>query len=212
MYTSTSKKVLNPKIVDHLTVNFIQRLGELRNWIFRNQKLGRNTKNRGSLRYIRPHFTHTHTHKEIGSHFAPQRVGTLYNWEAIHLQSPVITILIFPFCSKDACSVMFLRKQLGKLTYLHMCIKETTRIFAPVPMISRSLDKTYEIDGHHVPEGKYTEQLWKSMIKESLPWVLFSRRVAKGLSFYFQDQSLSQTYGSNFLHSQWIKSKCDHWN
>ena len=42
---------------------------------------------------------------------------------------------------------------------LHMCIKETTRIFAPVPMISRCLDKTYEIGGHHVPEGKYTEQL-----------------------------------------------------
>jgi len=46
-------------------------------------------------------------------------------------------------------------KQLGKLTYLQMCIKETTRIFAPVPMISRSLDKTYEIDGHLVPEGSW---------------------------------------------------------
>ena len=49
----------------------------------------------------------------------------------------------------------FSRKQLGKLKYLLMCIKESTRIFAPVPMISRTLDKTYEIDGHLVPEGNY---------------------------------------------------------
>ena len=50
---------------------------------------------------------------------------------------------------------LFTRKQLGKLKYLLMCIKETTRIFSPVPMIARTLDKTYEIDGHLVPEGKY---------------------------------------------------------
>ncbi|KAJ7330607.1 hypothetical protein OS493_022222 [Desmophyllum pertusum] len=46
-------------------------------------------------------------------------------------------------------------KQLGKLKYLLMCIKESTRIFAPVPIISRTLDKTYEIDGHLVPEGTW---------------------------------------------------------
>lgn len=34
-----------------------------------------------------------------------------------------------------------------------MCIKESCRLFAPVPMISRTLDRTYEIDGHFVPEG-----------------------------------------------------------
>ena len=38
-----------------------------------------------------------------------------------------------------------------------MCIKESCRVFAPVPMISRSLDKTYEIDGHLVPEGIQTQ-------------------------------------------------------
>ena len=47
----------------------------------------------------------------------------------------------------------FHRKQLGKLKYLLMCIKESCRLFAPVPMISRTLDRTYEIDGHLVPEG-----------------------------------------------------------
>ncbi|XP_078352881.1 cytochrome P450 4F1-like isoform X3 [Oculina patagonica] len=46
-------------------------------------------------------------------------------------------------------------KELGRLKYLHMCVKETTRIFAPVPVISRTLDKTYEIDGHLLPEGSW---------------------------------------------------------
>ncbi|CAH3015399.1 unnamed protein product [Porites evermanni] len=46
-------------------------------------------------------------------------------------------------------------KHLSKLKYMLMCIKESCRIFAPVPMISRSLDKTYEIDGHLVPEGSW---------------------------------------------------------
>lgn len=46
-------------------------------------------------------------------------------------------------------------KQLGKLKYLLMCIKESCRLFAPVPMISRTLDRTYEIDGHLVPEGTW---------------------------------------------------------
>ncbi|XP_027051041.1 cytochrome P450 4F4-like [Pocillopora damicornis] len=46
-------------------------------------------------------------------------------------------------------------KQLGKLKYLLMCIKESCRLFAPVPIISRTLDRTYEIDGHLVPEGTW---------------------------------------------------------
>lgn len=60
----------------------------------------------------------------------------------------------FDLLSSCACFVCVLRKQLGQLKYLHMCIKESSRIFTPVPMISRTLDKTYEIDGHQVPEGK----------------------------------------------------------
>ena len=56
-----------------------------------------------------------------------------------------------------ACSDCFIRKHLSKLKYMLMCIKESCRVFAPVPMISRSLDKTYEIDGHLVPEGIQTQ-------------------------------------------------------
>ena len=52
-----------------------------------------------------------------------------------------------------ACSDVFNRQQLGKLKYLLMCIKESSRIFAPVPMTGRTLDKAYEIDGHLIPEG-----------------------------------------------------------
>ncbi|CAH3015400.1 unnamed protein product [Porites evermanni] len=46
-------------------------------------------------------------------------------------------------------------QQLGKLKYLLMCIKESSRIFAPVPMTGRTLDKAYEIDGHLIPEGTW---------------------------------------------------------
>ena len=42
---------------------------------------------------------------------------------------------------------------MGKLKYLLMCIKESSRIFEPVPMTGRTLDKAYEIDGHLIPEG-----------------------------------------------------------
>lgn len=45
--------------------------------------------------------------------------------------------------------------QLGKLKYLLLCIKESCRMFAPVPFTGRSLDKSYEIDGHLVPEGSW---------------------------------------------------------
>ena len=34
-------------------------------------------------------------------------------------------------------------QDLGNLNYLQLCIKESMRIFAPVPVISRSLDKTF---------------------------------------------------------------------
>ncbi|KAL9950889.1 hypothetical protein ACROYT_G043460 [Oculina patagonica] len=44
---------------------------------------------------------------------------------------------------------------LGKLKYVQLCIKESNRLFPPVPRISRLLDKPYEINGTVVPEGTW---------------------------------------------------------
>lgn len=45
------------------------------------------------------------------------------------------------------------RSDLNKLNYVHLCIKESNRIYPPVPRISRLLDKPYEIEGKLLPEG-----------------------------------------------------------
>lgn len=42
---------------------------------------------------------------------------------------------------------------LGKLTYVLLCIKESNRLYSVVPQISRMLEKPYEIDGKMVDEG-----------------------------------------------------------
>ena len=47
------------------------------------------------------------------------------------------------------------REDLDAFRYMYLCIKEGMRMFAPVPVIARSLDKTYNIDGRDVPEGNY---------------------------------------------------------
>lgn len=44
---------------------------------------------------------------------------------------------------------------LSKLNYVHLCIKESNRIYPPVPRISRLLDKPYEIEGKLLPEGTW---------------------------------------------------------
>lgn len=44
---------------------------------------------------------------------------------------------------------------LNKLNYVHLCIKESNRIYPPVPRISRLLDKPYEIEGKLLPEGTW---------------------------------------------------------
>ncbi|XP_078346495.1 cytochrome P450 4F3-like [Oculina patagonica] len=42
---------------------------------------------------------------------------------------------------------------LGKLKYVHLCIKESNRLYSVVSQVSRLLEKPYEIDGKLVPKG-----------------------------------------------------------
>ncbi|KAK2556713.1 Cytochrome P450 4F12 [Acropora cervicornis] len=44
---------------------------------------------------------------------------------------------------------------LVKLNYVTLVIKESMRLYPPVPMFSRGLDKSYEIDGKVVPQGTW---------------------------------------------------------
>ena len=46
-------------------------------------------------------------------------------------------------------------EDLKSLVYLKYCIKESLRLFPPVPIIGRCLDKDSEVDGRVMPQGTY---------------------------------------------------------
>ena len=48
---------------------------------------------------------------------------------------------------------LFLRDDLGKLKYLVQCLKESMRLYPPVPFIQRVIQKEVEIDGKILPAG-----------------------------------------------------------
>uniref|UniRef100_A0A182QPH3 Cytochrome P450 n=1 Tax=Anopheles farauti TaxID=69004 RepID=A0A182QPH3_9DIPT len=43
--------------------------------------------------------------------------------------------------------------ELGEMRYLECCIKESLRLFPSIPMLSRTLATSVDIDGHHIPSG-----------------------------------------------------------
>ncbi len=45
------------------------------------------------------------------------------------------------------------REDLKSLEYVKYCIKESMRLFPPVPIVGRTLDKDTKVDGRLMPKG-----------------------------------------------------------
>lgn len=65
--------------------------------------------------------------------------------------------LIFPqdpIAHHSKLSCVSARDDLGKMTYLTMCIKECFRLYPPVPQVYRQLSKPVDfVDGRSLPAG-----------------------------------------------------------
>ena len=46
------------------------------------------------------------------------------------------------------------RNDLYNIPYLKLCIQEAMRLYSPVPIICRSSDKSYDLQGRTFPKGK----------------------------------------------------------
>ena len=61
-------------------------------------------------------------------------------------------------------------EDLKSLVYLKYCIKESMRLFPPVPAIGRTLAQPTEIDGHLMPEGTDIQCLIYAVHRNPTVW------------------------------------------
>lgn len=60
-------------------------------------------------------------------------------------------------------------EDLGKFKFLSMCMKESLRMYPPVPLTPRHVEKDVELAGYHIPAG--TVLFVSSLVMHHLPWL-----------------------------------------
>ena len=55
-----------------------------------------------------------------------------------------------------SCIIIYIvREDLPKLSYTTMCIKESLRLYPPVPYIAKGLSEDFYVEGKRIPKGTY---------------------------------------------------------
>jgi len=49
--------------------------------------------------------------------------------------------------------IYIVREDLPKLSYTAMCIKESLRLYPPVPYVAKQLSEDFYIEGNRIPKG-----------------------------------------------------------
>ena len=49
--------------------------------------------------------------------------------------------------------IYIVREDLSKLSYTTMCIKESLRLYSPVPYIAKELSEDFFVEGDRIPKG-----------------------------------------------------------
>mmetsp|Transcript_652 Transcript_652/g.2294 ORF Transcript_652/g.2294 Transcript_652/m.2294 type:complete len:528 (-) Transcript_652:52-1635(-) len=60
-------------------------------------------------------------------------------------------------------------EDIGKLKFLSMCMKESLRMYPPVPLTPRHVENDVELAGYHIPAG--TVLFVSSLVMHHLPWL-----------------------------------------
>ena len=53
------------------------------------------------------------------------------------------------------------REDLSKLSYTTMCIKESLRLYPPVPYIAKELSEDFFVEGNRIPKGVVISRVYQ---------------------------------------------------
>ena len=53
------------------------------------------------------------------------------------------------------------REDLSKLSYTTMCIKESLRLYPPVPYIAKELSEDFFVEGNRIPKGLVISRVYQ---------------------------------------------------